>query len=240
MTATPPQLEVHPDPSGLIRGLGLWSATAIVIGDTIGTGVFLVSSDMARGTGSAFLVLAAWFAGGIICLFGAFCFAELGAAFPEAGGPYVYLNRGLGRLWGFLFGWMASFLQMPAGMATLAAGFLRFMGFLFPVVGTPPVHGPYRFISLRVDGSAAARSFGDRGCRRRQLFERQHGRHHPGAADLVEGRNNSADHPCRSAVWEGACNGSRPGGHTRDGDVTRLPNRSRSCHVGLLRIQRIG
>lgn len=121
----------------LIRGLGLWPATAIVIGDTIGTGIFLVSSDMARAVGSATLVFAAWIIGGVIVLFGAFCYAELGAAFPKAGGPYVYLNRGLGPLWGFLFGWMSSFLERPVAMATLAAGFLRFMGFLFPVVTTP-------------------------------------------------------------------------------------------------------
>ena len=123
--------------SELIRGLGLWSATAIVIGDTIGTGIFLVSSDMARAVGSARLVFAAWIIGGIIVLFGAFCYAELGAAFPKAGGPYVYLSRGLGPVWGFLFGWMSSILERPVGMATLAAGFMRFMGFLFPVVTTP-------------------------------------------------------------------------------------------------------
>jgi len=115
----------------------LWSATAIVIGDTIGTGIFLVSSDMARTVGSARLVFAAWIIGGIIVLFGAFCYAELGAAFPKAGGPYVYLSRGLGPVWGFLFGWMSSFLERPVAMATLAAGFMRFMGFLFPVVLTP-------------------------------------------------------------------------------------------------------
>src|SRR5207302_7718703 len=123
--------------SGLVRGLGLWSATAIVIGDTIGTGVFLVTSDMARAVGSAVLVFAAWVAGGLIVLFGAFCYAELGAAFPKAGGPYVYLDRGLGPLWGFLFGWMSSFLERPVAMATLAAGFVRFLGFLFPVVLHP-------------------------------------------------------------------------------------------------------
>jgi basic amino acid/polyamine antiporter, APA family len=123
--------------SELIRGLGLWSAVAIVIGDTIGTGIFLVTSDMARAVGSATLVFAAWLIGGLIVLFGAFCYAELGAAFPKAGGPYVYLNRGLGSLWGFLFGWMSSFLERPVAMATLAAGFLRFLGFLFPVVATP-------------------------------------------------------------------------------------------------------
>jgi basic amino acid/polyamine antiporter, APA family len=123
--------------SELIRGLGLWSAVAIVIGDTIGTGIFLVPSDMARAVGSATLVFAAWLIGGVVVLFGAFCYAELGAAFPKAGGPYVYLNRGLGPLWGFLFGWMSSFLERPVAMATLAAGFLRFLGFLFPVVTTP-------------------------------------------------------------------------------------------------------
>src|SRR5246127_5581280 len=125
------------DRSALIRGLGLWSATAVVIGDTIGTGIFLVSSDMARTVGSARLVFAAWLLGGVIVLFGAFCYAELGAMFPKAGGPYVYLNRGLGPLWGFLFGWMSAFLDRPVAMATLAAGFLRFLGFLFPVVSTP-------------------------------------------------------------------------------------------------------
>src|ERR1700675_4476106 len=132
-----PDLAARLQPSELIRGLGLWSAVAIVIGDTVGTGIFLVTSDMARAVGSATLVFAAWLIGGLIVLFGAFCYAELGAAFPKAGGPYVYLNRGLGPLWGFLFGWMSSFLERPVAMATLAAGFLRFLGFLFPVVATP-------------------------------------------------------------------------------------------------------
>ena len=132
-----PDLAARPQSSDLIRGLGVWSAVAIVIGDTIGTGIFLVSSDMARAVGSVSLVFAAWLIGGVIVLFGAFCYAELGAAFPKAGGPYVYLNRGLGPLWGFLFGWMSSFLERPVAMATLAAGFLRFLGFIFPVVATP-------------------------------------------------------------------------------------------------------
>ena len=134
-------LAEHSERTDLVRGLGLWSATAIVIGDTIGTGVFLVTSDMARAVGSATLVFVAWIVGGLIVLCGAFCYAELGAAFPKAGGPYVYLNRGLGPLWGFLFGWMSSFLERPVAMATLAAGFLRFAGFLFPIVGTPLFRG---------------------------------------------------------------------------------------------------
>jgi basic amino acid/polyamine antiporter, APA family len=144
--------------SDLVRGLGLWPATAIVIGNTIGTGVFLVSSDMARAVGSAPLVLAAWILGGLIVLFGAFCYAELGAAFPSAGGPYVYLSRGLGPLWGFLFGWMTAFLERPVGMATLAAGFVRFLAFFFPVVAMPLFKrhfGPYEFIFTTAQPLAA-------------------------------------------------------------------------------------
>jgi basic amino acid/polyamine antiporter, APA family len=131
---TEPQ-RVHSRAPDLVRGLTLLSAIAVVIGDTIGTGVFLVSSDMARAAGSAPRVLAAWVIGGFIVLFGAFCYAELGAAFPKAGGPYVYLGRGLGPLWGFLFGWMSSFLERPVAMATLGAGVVRFVSFLFPVFG---------------------------------------------------------------------------------------------------------
>jgi APA family basic amino acid/polyamine antiporter len=137
MSAMRPEPTARATPSELIRGLGLWAAVAIVIGDTIGTGVFLVTSDMARAVGTVKLVFAAWIIGGLINLFGAFCYAELGAAFPRAGGAYVYLTRGLGPLFGFLFGWMTSLLDRPVAMATLAAGFLRFVGFLFPVVTTP-------------------------------------------------------------------------------------------------------
>ncbi len=137
MTSTNPAAQKRQDSSELVRGLGVWSATAIVIGDTIGTGVFLVTSDMARAVGSVALVFVAWILGGIIVLFGAFCYAELGAALPRAGGNYVYLGRGLGPLWGFLFGWMTSFLERPVGMATLAAGILRFASFLLPGVAAP-------------------------------------------------------------------------------------------------------
>lgn len=133
----------HSEQSDLVRGLGPWSAIAIVIGDTVGTGVFLVASDMARAVGSSTLVLIAWILGGFIVLLGAFCYAELGAAFPRAGGPYVYLSRGLGPLWGFLFGWMSSFLERPVAMATLAAGFVRFLGFLFPVMTLPLFSGRF-------------------------------------------------------------------------------------------------
>src|ERR1700743_684255 len=124
-------------PGGLVRGLTLRSATAIVISDTIGTGIFLVTSDMARAVRSLHPVFAAWIVAGFIVLCGAFCYAELGATFPKAGGSYVYLNEGLGPLWGYLFGWVRGVLERPVGIATLAAGFLRFAAFLFPAISTP-------------------------------------------------------------------------------------------------------
>ncbi|MBV9885073.1 MAG: amino acid permease [Acidobacteria bacterium] len=134
---------------GLVRGLTLGSATAIVISDTIGTGIFLVTSDMARAVGSIQLVFVSWIVAGFIVLCGAFCYAELGAVFPKAGGSYVYLNEGLGPLWGYLFGWMSAVLERPVGIATLAAGFLRFAAFLFPAIATPlfTTHiGSYEFV----------------------------------------------------------------------------------------------
>lgn len=122
---------------GLIRGLGVWSATAVVIGSTIGTAIFLVTSEMARDVGSVARVLSVWLIGGVVVLFGAFCYAELGAAMPDAGGDYVYLSRGLGPVCGFLFGWMTVLIQRPASAATIAAGLLRFAGFVFPSLNAP-------------------------------------------------------------------------------------------------------
>lgn len=131
-----PASRAEPSPE-LVRGLGPWQATAVVVSTIIGTGVFLVASPMARAAGSTELVLATWIIGSIVVLCGTLCLAELGAALPAAGGQYVYLSRGLGPLWGFLFGWMNSVLGTPAAMATVAAGFVRFAGYLFPQLDSP-------------------------------------------------------------------------------------------------------
>src|SRR5215472_11147759 len=93
---------------------------------------FPLPSQMARDVGSACCVIAVCLAGGIAILFGVFCYAEFGAALPQAGDEYVYLSRALGPLWGFLFGWKGAVLSYPAIMATVAAGLLRFTGFLLP------------------------------------------------------------------------------------------------------------
>ena len=137
-----------------MRALGLWSATAVIVGSMIGQAVFLVASDMARELGSPTRVVAVWVIGGVVVLFGAFCYAELGAALPEAGGDYVYLSRGLSPVWGFLFGWTSSMIMRPGMAALIAAGLLRFAGFLLPSVANPiftwhltfPFHfQPYQF-----------------------------------------------------------------------------------------------
>jgi basic amino acid/polyamine antiporter, APA family len=121
-------------PPGLIRGLGLWAAVAVVMGAMIGQAVFLVASDMAREMGSATKVLTVWLIGGVVVLLGSFCYAELGAAMPEAGGEYVYLTRGLGSLWGYLYGWTSAMIMRPGSAAIIAAGLLRFAGYLLPSV----------------------------------------------------------------------------------------------------------
>src|ERR1700722_18703681 len=122
---------------GLVRRLGGWAAGAIVVGTMVGTGIFLKPSEMAAEGGSIGVVFAAWIAGGLLSLFGALSYAELGAAIPEAGGDYVYLRRAFGPAWGFLFGWMHSIVGRPASAAAIAAGLLRFFGFFLPVLGAP-------------------------------------------------------------------------------------------------------
>ena len=103
----------------------------------IGTGIFLKPSEMAAEAGSISTVFAAWIVAGILSMFGALCYAELGSSIPEAGGEYAYLRRGFGRVWGFLFGWMHSVVARPASNAAIAAGFLRFCSFLFPLLAKP-------------------------------------------------------------------------------------------------------
>ncbi|MBZ5526543.1 MAG: amino acid permease [Acidobacteriia bacterium] len=121
----------------LVRGLGPWASGAIVVGTMIGTGIFLKPAEMAREGRFVSVVFAAWIVGGILSLFGALSYAELGAAIPEAGGEYAYLRQGFGPVWGFLFGWMHSTVGRTASAASIAAGLMRFLGFLIPAVATP-------------------------------------------------------------------------------------------------------
>ena len=126
-----------PKPLTLVRALGAWASGAIVVGTMIGTGIFLKPSEMAREGRFVSVVFAAWIVGAILSLFGALSYAELGAMIPEAGGEYAYLRRGFGPVWGFLFGWMHSIVGRPSSASSIAAGLVRFLGFLLPAVGAP-------------------------------------------------------------------------------------------------------
>src|SRR5499425_3383502 len=111
----------------LKRDLGLWSAAAIVVGTVIGSGVFLVASDMAQAVGSVAMVFTVWVFGGMLSLFGALTYAELAAAMPEAGGEYVYLREAYGPIWGFIYGWTQMWVAKSGSIATLATGFFIYL-----------------------------------------------------------------------------------------------------------------
>src|SRR5246127_1666534 len=120
-----------------VSALGPWASGAIVVGTMIGTGIFLKPAEMAREGRFVSIVFAAWIVGGVLSLFGALSYAELGAAIPEAGGGCPSRRRGFGPVWGFLFGWMPSIVGRPSSMSSIAAGLVRFLGFLVPTVATP-------------------------------------------------------------------------------------------------------
>ena len=111
----------------LVRGLGLAGAVAINVANMIGTGVFLKSRVMVCNVGNGFTVLAVWLAAGLLVLCGTFCYAEIAAMFPEAGGEYVFLKQAYGRFVGFLGGWTSLFVMKPAGNAAIAMGFAIFL-----------------------------------------------------------------------------------------------------------------
>src|ERR1700734_950825 len=88
-----------------VRGMGLYDATMIVMGAMIGSGIFIVSADMARLLNSPGWLLAAWVLTGVLTIAASLCFGELAAMFPHAGGVYVFLREAYSPLWGFLYGW---------------------------------------------------------------------------------------------------------------------------------------
>lgn len=113
---------------GLVRGLTLVDAAAIVVGSIVGTGIFLKTSTMAGLVGSPMMVLGIWVVAGLLSLAGALAYAELGALMPNAGGEYVYLKEGYGELWAFLYGWMRFWIGSPGSIAAYAVGAVTFMG----------------------------------------------------------------------------------------------------------------
>jgi basic amino acid/polyamine antiporter, APA family len=111
----------------LIRGLGLLAAISIILGNVIGTGVFLKARVMTCNVGSPTWVIIAWVAAGILSLAGALTYAELSAMKPEAGGEYVFLRDAYGRVWSFLYGWMQIFIAKTGSQASVAVAFAIFL-----------------------------------------------------------------------------------------------------------------
>lgn len=116
----------------LRRALSQWGATAFVVTNMVGTGIFTVPAFVREATGNGLAALGVWVAGAFLALCGALCYAELATRMPEAGGEYYYLSRIYGRLWGFLSGWISFFVGFSAAIAAAALGAVAYAATLFP------------------------------------------------------------------------------------------------------------
>ena len=117
-----------------VRQLGLFDSTAIVVGSMIGSGIFIVSAEMARQLGSAGWLLAAWVVTGLLTLAAALSYGELAGMMPRAGGQYVYLREAFSPVWGFLYGWTLFLVIQTGTIAAVAVGFARYSGVLWPCI----------------------------------------------------------------------------------------------------------
>ncbi|MFO0698598.1 MAG: amino acid permease [Nitrospira sp.] len=121
------------DPSTLPRRIGWFTAACVLVGNVIGTGIFTTTGFMARDLGHPGLILSIWLVGGLIALAGALAYSELGAAFPVAGGEYVYLRHAYGPFIGFLSGWTSFTIGFSAAIAAGAMSFAAYFTQLFPL-----------------------------------------------------------------------------------------------------------
>jgi basic amino acid/polyamine antiporter, APA family len=137
----------------LVKGLGLTSSTMLVMGSMIGSGIFIVSAEIAREVNSPALLLGAWLVTGFMTIIAALSYGELAAMMPRAGGQYVYLREALGPLWGFLYGWTLFLVIQTGTVAAVGVAFGKFLGVFFPAISSshwivhfwkvPPIHiGP--------------------------------------------------------------------------------------------------
>jgi APA family basic amino acid/polyamine antiporter len=131
-------LDAEDGPGGFARELGLADSTMIVAGSMIGSGIFIVSADIARQVGSAGWLLAVWAVTGLLTLAAALSYGELAAMMPKAGGQYVYLREAFSPFWGFLYGWTLFLVIQTGTIAAVGIGFARFLGVLVPWIS--PTH----------------------------------------------------------------------------------------------------
>ncbi|MBI3262364.1 MAG: amino acid permease [Acidobacteria bacterium] len=116
------------------RELGLFDSTMVVVGSMIGSGIFIVSADMARLVGSPGWLLVAWLVTGLLTLAAALSYGELAGMMPRAGGQYVYLREAFSPLWGFLYGWTLFLVIQTGTIAAVSVGFARYLGVLMPAI----------------------------------------------------------------------------------------------------------
>src|SRR5713226_1493657 len=141
---------------GFVRAIGLFDGTMIVVGSMIGSGIFIVATDISRQTGSSGGLLLTWIITGLLTVTAALSYGELAALFPHAGGQYVYLREAYSPLWGFLYGWTLFLVIQTGTIAAVAIGFARYLGVLFPAISptawiVPPITlGSKYAISLSV------------------------------------------------------------------------------------------
>ena len=129
MAASKPAQQESP---ALLRQLGVVSATALVVSNIIGVGIFTSTGFLAADLGDPKLVLLIWIAGAICAMAGAFCYSELGVNFPSSGGEYVYLTRAFGPTWGFMTGWLSFVAGFAAPIATNALACAAYLSYFFP------------------------------------------------------------------------------------------------------------
>src|SRR5215469_7632150 len=160
-TSLMPSTRTQTPRAELLRQLGLMSATALVISNMVGTGIFATTGFMAGDLGSPALILLCWAAGALFAFAGALSYSELGINFPSSGGEYVYLTHAFGPEWGFMTGWVSFFAGFSAPIATAALAFSDYLGSFFPSLqqaNAPLVIGSGEF-SFRIGpGQAVASS----------------------------------------------------------------------------------
>ncbi len=124
------------DNSGLVKGLGLIDATTIVMGSMIGSGIFIVSADIARQVQSPGLLILTWVAAAVLTVVAALSYGELAAMMPDAGGQYVYLREAFGPLSGFLYGWTLFLVIQTGTIAAVAVAFAKYTGVFFAFIAS--------------------------------------------------------------------------------------------------------
>jgi basic amino acid/polyamine antiporter, APA family len=117
-----------------VKAIGLFDGTMIVVGSMIGSGIFIVASEISRQTGSAGGLLLTWVLTGLLTIAAALSYGELAALFPHAGGQYIYLREAFSPLWGFLYGWTLFLVIQTGTIAAVAIGFARYLGVMVPAI----------------------------------------------------------------------------------------------------------